>query len=167
MFCFGCFTGLRYSDIYALNKSQISNDSIKIRIQKTRDNLIIPLNDYSRSILSKYKDWPGEKALPVYSNQKMNEHLKELGKLAGFDTPVTRYRYRGATRVEETMPKYKVMTTHMARKTFITNAFRKNIPAEVIMKLSNHKSHKVLERYNKVSEEQKRDAMKKAFSIKK
>lgn len=167
VFCFGCFTGLRYSDIYPLKKSQISDDSIYVRVQKTRDTVIIPLNDYSKNILSNYQDLQGEKALPVYSNQKMNSHLKELGKLAGFDTPVTRYRYRGSERIEQTMPKYMVMTTHMARKTFITNAFRQGIPAEIIMKISNHKSHKVLERYNKISEEQKKQAMVNAFSFKK
>jgi hypothetical protein len=95
----------------------------------------------------------------------MNAHLKELGKLAGFNKLVTRYRYRGSIRIDDTMPKYMVMTTHMARKTFITNAFRQGIPTEIIMKISNHKSHKILERYNKISEEQKKQAMVKAFSI--
>lgn len=165
VFCFGCFTGLRYSDIYNLKKTQILDDSISVRVQKTRDTLIIPLNDYSKSILNKYKNLKGEKALPVLSNQKYNSHLKDLGKLAEFNTPVTRYRYSGSKRIEQTMPKYMIITTHMARKTFITNAFRQGIPTEIIMKISNHKSHKVLERYNKISEEQKADAMKKAFSI--
>ena len=166
VFCFGCFTGLRFSDIYELNKSQIINDSIHVRVVKTKDSLVVPLNDYSRGILEKYEDSPDNKALPVYSNQKMNSHLKELGKLAGFNSIVIRYRYSGSTRIEEQMPKYMVMTTHMARKTFITNAFRQGIPTEIIMKISNHKSHKVLERYNKISEEQKREAMMNAFSYK-
>ena len=48
------------------------------------DSLIIELNRHSRAILEKYKDvsFEGDKVLPVISNQKMNDYIKELWKLA-------------------------------------------------------------------------------------
>ena len=51
---------------------------------KTADSLIIELNRHSRAILEKYKDvsFEGDKVLPVISNQKMNDYIKELWKLA-------------------------------------------------------------------------------------
>lgn len=165
VFCFGCFTGLRYSDIFNLLKVQVHSDHIIVGIQKTKDTLIVPLNDYSKAILNRYKDYPGTKGLPVISNQKMNESLKVLGKLAGINTMVTKYYYKGAEKIEVTQPKFKFMTTHIARKTMISLAFERGVPVDIIMKLSNHKSHKVLERYLKVSEVQKQEAMLKAFSM--
>lgn len=51
----------------------------------------IEVNDYSKAILQKYEKevFPNNSALPVISNQRMNEYLKELGELCGIDEPVT------------------------------------------------------------------------------
>jgi len=78
VFSFCCFTGLRYSDAYNLRRSDIKDDHIDITTIKTTDHLKIELNKHSRSILDKYKDVPfkNDKALPVISNQRMNEYLK-------------------------------------------------------------------------------------------
>ncbi len=77
VFAFYCFTGLRYSDVYNLRRSDIKDDHIEITTIKTTDHLKIELNKHSRSILEKYKDIPfkNDKALPVISNQKMNDYL--------------------------------------------------------------------------------------------
>ena len=85
LFC--CFTGLRHSDVYNLKRSDVKEEHIEITTIKTADSLIIELNDHSKAILEKYKDIPfqNNKALPVVSNQKMNEYLKELGALAEID----------------------------------------------------------------------------------
>jgi hypothetical protein len=73
--------------------------------QETVDGLIIELNNYSRARLKKYADicFPNDKALPVISNVKMNEHLKTMGKLAGIDEP-QRVRRKGK-RQENRNPK--------------------------------------------------------------
>jgi len=48
------------------------------------------LNSHSRSILQKYEpfEFKDGKALPVASNQKMNQYLHELCEMAGFDEPI-------------------------------------------------------------------------------
>ena len=163
VFCFCCFTGLRYSDVYNLKNSNIKKETIEFTTVKTNDALIIDLNDYTRALLKKYKDIPfkDDKCLPVISNQKMNEYLKELGKLAGLDEPETVVYYRGAERIEETYKKYELLSTHVGRKTFVTNALFFNIPAEVIMSWTGHKDHKVMENYYKIVGEQKKREMNK------
>ena len=95
VFLFCCFTGLRYSDVYNLRKSDIKDGQIEITTIKTHDYLVIELNDHSRAILEKYEDvhFEGDKALPVISNQKMNTYLKELGKLADIDEPIKQTYY--------------------------------------------------------------------------
>lgn len=79
LFC--CFTGLRHSDVYNLKRSDVKNGHIEVITIKTTDSLIIELNDHSKAILEKYKDvpFPNDKALPVVSNQRMNEFLKRTG----------------------------------------------------------------------------------------
>lgn len=161
VFCFCCFSGLRYSDVYNLRRSSIKADTIEITTIKTDDPLQIDLNTYSRAILDKYKDipFPNDKALPVISNQKMNEYLKELGQFAKMNQPEMIIYYMGAERKEETFQKWELLTSHCGRKTFISNALFFNIPAEVIMSWTGHKDHKVMENYYKIIAPQKRREM--------
>ncbi len=161
VFCFCCFSGLRYSDVYNLKRSNIKKDTIELTTIKTDDDLSIDLNDYSRAILDKYKDIPFEddKCLPVISNQKMNEYLKELGQLVELNEPETVIYYQGAERKEKTYKKWQLLSTHVGRKTFVSNALFFNIPAEVVMSWTGHKDHKVMENYYKILGKQKRREM--------
>jgi len=169
VFCFCCFTGLRYSDVFNLKRSNLKSGSIEITTIKTEDSLIIELNDFSKAILEKYKDAPfkNNKCLPVISNQKMNEYLKELGQFAEMNQPETVIYYKGSERIEETFKKWEMLTTHVGRKTFISNALFFNIPAEVIMSWTGHKDHKVMENYYKIIAPQKRREMDKMNIVKK
>lgn len=53
VFLFQCFTGLRYSDVYNLRRSDIKEDYIEVTTIKTSDSLVIELN---KVILEKYQD---------------------------------------------------------------------------------------------------------------
>ena len=70
---------------------------------KTADSLIIELNNHSKAILDKYKDviFEDDKSLPVISNQKMNDYLKELAELAEINEPVRETYYKGNQRIEK------------------------------------------------------------------
>ena len=124
VFLFQCFTGLRYSDVFNLRRSDIKGDHIEVTTVKTSDSLIIELNDHSRAILEKYKDveFENDKALPVITNQKMNDYLKELAELAEINEPVRQTYYKGNERIDEVTPKYALLGTHAGRRTFICNA---------------------------------------------
>lgn len=163
VFFFCCFTGLRYSDAYNLRRSDIKDDYIEITTIKTTDHLRIELNKHSQALLDKYKDIPfkDDKALPVISNQKMNNYLKELCELAGIDTPIHLTYYRGQQRIDETLPKYELIGTHAGRRTFICNAILLGIPANVIMKWTGHSDYKAMKPYVDVADETKASAMSK------
>lgn len=166
VFCFQCFTGLRYSDVKNLKKSDIKNDIIEITTIKTEDPLRIDLNNYSRAILDKYKDMPfrDDMALPVISNQKFNEYLKKVGQLCEINDSETVVYFVGNERKEKTFQKWQLLTTHVGRKTFVSNALFLNIPSEVIMAWTGHKDHKVMEKYYKIIAPQKSREMAK-FNI--
>ena len=161
LFC--CFTGLRHSDVYNLKRSDVKDEHIEVTTIKTADSLIIELNDHSKAILEKYKNIPfkNDKALPVVSNQKMNEYLKELGELAEIDEPVRETYYKGNERIDEVTPKYALLCTHTGRRTFICNALALGIPVQVVMKWTGHSDYKAMKPYIDVADEIKINAMNK------
>ena len=163
VFLFQCFTGLRYSDVFNLRKSDIKGDHIEVTTVKTSDSLIIELNNHSKAILDKYKDvaFEDDKVLPVITNQKMNDYLKELAELAGIDEPVRQTYYRGNERIDEVTPKYALLGTHAGRRTFICNALVLGIPPQVVMKWTGHSDYKTMKPYIDIADDIKANAMSK------
>ena len=163
VFLFCCFSGLRYSDVYNLKRSDIKPDHIEVTTVKTADSLIIELNNHSRAILEKYKDvhFEDHKALPVISNQKMNDYLKELGELAEINDPVRETYYKGSERIDTITPKYALLGTHAGRRTFICNALALGIPAQVVMKWTGHSDYKAMKPYIDIADDVKANAMSK------
>ena len=161
MFCFCAFTSLRYSDMAALKRTDISGDYIYITTQKTNDRLPINLNSFAKEILDKYKDckFPDGTALPVISNQKMNEYLKEVCELCEFNDPITRVCFRAGQREEETQPKYELIGTHAGRRTFICFALASGIPPQVVMKWTGHSDYKAMKPYIDIAEKVKAEQM--------
>lgn len=163
VFCFTCFTGLRYSDVAKLSKADVKSTYLSIVTQKTSDGIRVELNDFSKEILEKYKNvqFKNDKVLPVISNQKMNEQLKDMGEIAGINEPQRIVYFKGNQRVEEVHPKYSLLTTHCGRRTFIVNALYLNIPAEVIMRWTGHSDYKAMKPYVKIVDELKVQEMNK------
>ena len=163
VFLFQCFTGLRYSDVYNLRRSDIKGDHIEVTTVKTSDSLIIELNKHSKAILEKYQEveFEHDKALPVITNQKMNEYLKELAELAGINEPVRQTYYKGNERIDEVTPKYALLGTHAGRRTFICNALALGIPPQVVMKWTGHSDYKAMKPYIDIADDIKANAMSK------
>ena len=163
VFLFQCFTGLRYSDVFNLRRSDIKGDHIEVTTVKTSDSLSIELNDHSRAILEKYKDveFENDKALPVITNQKMNDYLKELAELAEINEPVRQTYYKGNERIDEVTPKYALLGTHAGRRTFICNALALGIPPQVVMKWTGHSDYKAMKPYIDIADDIKANAMSK------
>jgi integrase len=164
---FLCYSGLRYSDAYALTKDDVKTNYIEFVTKKTNDSLRVELNKHSRLILDKYVDVPmkGNKALPVISNQKMNDYLKELGELAKINEPIRETYYIGNKRIDIFKPKYELMTSHIGRRTFICTALSLGIPAQVVMKWTGHSDYKSMTPYIDVADKIKANAMTKFDSI--
>lgn len=161
VFCFCCFTSLRYSDVANLKRSNVFEDYILVTTIKTYDTLRIELNKYSKAILEKYKDeeYENNLALPVISNQKMNDGLKELGELCGINEPVSITYYKGSERIDEVYKKYELLTTHCGRRTFISNAIMLGIPPEVVMKWTGHEDYRTMKPYIAIADKEKKNAM--------
>lgn len=161
MFCLSCFTGLRYSDIVELRHSDITETRIQhIPLVKTDEVVNVELNKYSRAILQKYKDRYPVKAMPDIANATCNEKIKLICKHLRIDAPTTITYYKGAERIEETKPKYRFISMHTGRRTFICSALEKGISPVVVMKWTGHKSYEEMKPYIDISDKAKETAMK-------
>lgn len=162
-YCMGCFTGLRFSDLSKLHLANISDDHIVISIQKTKtQNHAIKLNKYAKEILNKYKGTIYE-PLPVISSQKFNEYIKDCCELAEINQSFTIHWFVGNQKKSLTQPKHRFITSHTARKTFITNSLLLGMEPKAIKKIANIKKDAVLDKYMKVTEAFTDEQMDKAW----
>ncbi len=125
-FIFSCYSGLAYAEIAALSKENIIIKNgitwITMKRQKTHKNFLIPMLPPAQKIWDKYN---GE--LPVLSNQKYNEYLKEVASAINLSAH---------------------LTTHLARKTFTTTVLLgNNIPLKVASTLLGHSNTKITEKH--------------------
>ena len=158
LYCFACFTGLRYSDIKQLRHEHIQNNVILKKIQKTQVIETIPLNDFAIEILNRYKD-NTVNALPKLSEQKANNYIKEACKIADISTPTIKIENRGGKSKESTFPKHKLITMHTGRKTFVTNSLILGMNIKAIKGVTGHKRDSSFDKYLKIAEDYKKTEM--------
>jgi integrase len=151
MFCFACYTGLRFSDVKSLRPEHIKNGEIVKRIAKTQRIETIPIIPNAQAILNKY---PVEKDNPyrfrVFSNPIINRYIKEVAEVAGLDSTVTITKKRGGKGHEISEPKYKFISYHVARHTFIILSLEKGVRVEVVQKAVGHRDIKTTMKYVKL-----------------
>ena len=151
LFLIGAYTGLRFSDLSKLNEDNISiqEQLISIRTVKTDKPVVIPFHPIVRAILNKY-----EYHLPkIPSNQKFNEYLKEVARLAGIIEPVRIEQTKGDFKIKKSEPKYNLVSSHTARRSFATNTYLRDVPSISIMKITGHKTESAFMKYIKISQE--------------
>lgn len=169
LFLIGCFTGLRFSDFSELKPSNIemkddAREYFTIKTVKTKDYLEIPINGYVKAILSKYDMKPPR----GISNQKMNQYLKELFKLVGIDRKVTISDYDGQGKMyEANEPICDIISTHTARRSFATIAYKCGVNTIDIMQITGHKKETTFLKYINITKEDtaKRLAKNSFFSL--
>lgn len=150
LFLIGAFTGLRFSDFTSITKDNIKSSTIHIEQHKTGGRVAIPLHRVVLEIWRKY----GEKLPQPISNQKFNNYIKEVCKLAGIDEMEQKNITRGGMRVRQTYKKYELVTSHTARRSFATNLYLSGFPAISIMQITGHRTEKAFMAYIRVTPEQ-------------
>ena len=162
IFIFQTLIGCRVSDLYRMTKLNVVNEAIEYIPKKTKEGnpvtVRVPLNDKAKEILERHKEYKG-KLLPFISEQKYNDAIKKIFKLAGVDRIVT--ILDPLTHNEVKRPIYEVASSHLARRTFIGNIYKKVKDPNLVSALSGHKEgSKAFRRYRDIDEEMKKDLVK-------
>ncbi len=153
LFIISLWTGLRISDLKRIDKFLINENTIVIsETQKTGAIIEIPIHPQVRRVLDKRKN---QLSNIMISEQKFNEYIKEVCQKAGIaqmilgniKNPDTNRKEKGY------FPKYKLVSSHTARRSFATNHYGK-LPDNTIMAITTHKSHSQFMKYIKTTQKE-------------
>jgi integrase len=149
IFLFCCMTSLCFIDVKNLKRSEVTIGIdgllwIDKKRQKSKMPCRVPLLPLSMQILDKYKDYlyciNEDKLLPVCSNTKFNNYLKELAAICGIN---------------------KNLTTHTARHAFGTSVTLANgVPMATVRSTMGHATDEQTRHYAKVLPEKESSDMK-------
>jgi integrase len=143
LFLLACYTGLRFSDLVSIRAEHLRGQALRMTTQKTRETVTVPLRPEALMLVEQLV--AGQ--VRVITNQKLNDYLKELGRLAGIDSPIEVIRFRGGVRESTTVAKWERLGCHTGRRTFVTLSLERGLRPETIMKVTGHRGWKSFQRY--------------------
>jgi len=160
IFVFQCVIGCRVADLIKFTKSNIVDNAIEYIPRKTKEGrpitVRVPLNQIAQEILSRYTENEDVRLLPFLSPQKYNDAIKQAFTHAELTREVT--IINPTTREEDHQPLNKIASSHLARRCFIGNLYKKVQDPNLIGKLSGHaEGSKAFARYRDVDEQMKID----------
>jgi integrase len=174
VFCFSCYTGLRYSDLKQLaghhlqfkTKGKENYLSINLTTIKAARGIEIPLlSKNALAIIDKYKGkLKDDKCLPVISNQDFNDYLKEAAEKAEIKQKIEIVRYRGKERVAKEFFKCEKLTVHSGRHSFCIISLEKGMQPVVLQKIVGHSSLDQTMAYVEINDSFTHSEMKKIYS---
>ena len=161
-----CFSGQRISDLLSMKRKDIKRTKDgelwwEVHQVKTRKVVRVFIINKVRKILDVYLAANTKEGymFPKISPGVINRNLKTIGKAAGLTAEVTKVNYCGNKKQEVTGPKYMFLTTHVARKTFISMLCSSNMPDHEIQSLTGHASSREMNVYKGLDRSRIRDQM--------
>lgn len=168
LFVFQCMTGPRVADMWRFTEDNVSDGCLNyipdksLRSMDSAKVVTVPLNTQALEIIERYRDEERSgydrrgKLLPLISQIKYNEYIKEMLRAAGIVRTVTTYDSRSGREVERRI--CDVAASHMARRTFVGNLYEKVADPNLIASMSGHcENSQSFSRYRKISKKQKED----------
>ena len=161
IFIFQCLIGCRVSDLLRLTPANVINGAIEYIATKTKGErpevIRVPLHPRAKSIIAKYEGKCKDgRLLPFISSQKYNDAIKDVLTICGVKRVVT--VLNPTTGEEEQRPINEIASSHMARRTFVGNLYKKVKDPNLVGSLSGHKEgSKAFARYRDIDEDIKKD----------
>ena len=154
------WTGCRFSDLEKIAKADAKKGFVTFKQYKTNNKVTIPLHSEVIEILEKYDfNLPSE-----ISNQKFNEYIKKVCRLAKLNSKESTTRTIGGVLKTETFEKWELVTSHTGRRSFCTNMYKMGVPTYTIMAVSGHNTEKAFLKYIKVKQEEHAEIMAKKWA---
>lgn len=159
LFCLLCYTGQRFEDLINFDPKDIKNNAWDFISVKVKKRVIVPFEGYiapAKDILERIGY-----SVPKISNQKFNEYIKTVGKLAGMDEIIKITRYSGKQKLAIEKRKYDFLSSHVGRRSMVTNLLSRNVPITLVQKLTAHSDIRTLMKYESANTDSLIDALNK------
>ena len=150
MFLIACYTALRFSDLQRLNEAVISDGVIRLYQAKTKEAVAIPVLKEIAPLVEQYRS----SGFPVLKKGAANRVIRDLAARCLPEEKVVRREQRGGGVCIRTVAKWEMISFHTARRSCITNLYKRGYPVNYIMSLSGHRSVQAFQRYVKASSEE-------------
>mgnify|MGYP002856690328 FL=1 len=160
IFIFQCYIGCRISDLLSFTENNIVTTDNGVSVQyvpsKTKEErprvVKVYLSPTAIEILERYKGSGRDTIFPFYSTGKLNDLIRQGLKKAGINRVVTIVNPR--TKQSEQHPISDIASSHMARRTFIGNLYKKVKDPNLVGKLSGHcEGSKAFARYRDIDDD--------------
>ena len=161
LFLFECYTGFRISDILTLKWKNVASGKISIRMRKTEKTLVVPMNDFVRSVLDKRRavvENNGGQVLPnkyVFNILKVDVDEVNAQDALNAISSATAIINKQLKRIAEKVGIDKNISTHVGRHSYATALLTSDIPLPVIKEMLGHSDIKVTQIYAKVVDSKK------------
>jgi len=133
LFLTGLTTGLRVSDLMRIKEFTIKDGFIELTAKKTKQPLLIPIDPRVKDFITNLR--------PI-SHPKFNKYIKNLCKIVGINEQLSGSVQGKDNKLKKGIyPKYKLITSHVMRRSFATNLYGK-LPTMVIMAITGHTTEK-------------------------
>ena len=162
VFVFSCVTGMRFGELKLISENNVRNETLLLKEEKgaNKKTREIPLNNMAMYLLRKYNY-----KLPLIANQKHNDYIKEVFKISGYTHNIEKTSTRGKEVIREVMPFYERVSSHTARRTFITMMKRNGKSDKLIAEISGHNDMKTLNQYYQITDDEVKQAVKETFNL--
>ena len=164
IFVFHCLVGCRYGDLITLTPNNVSNGILEYVPRKTRKTRMpaqprIPLSKIALELIEKYKGIDANGRLfPFISITHYNKYLKEIFAIVGLNRYVIKYDAK--LDEEVTMKLCDVVSSHMARRTFVGNTYKKTKDPSIVCTMSGHvEGSRAFSRYRDIDDDDLREVI--------
>ncbi|WP_405608357.1 phage integrase SAM-like domain-containing protein [Polaribacter sp. Asnod1-A03] len=150
IFLIGCYTGQRVSDYNGLTNENIEilkgHKFIKIKQKKTKALVHIPITDVIKNIMSRYDNsFPPKLSEPI-----LRKNIKIACEIVEFHNLISVSYRKGGKLINDKVPKYMLVKTHTARRSFCTNYYTAGKAIQNIMLFSGHKTEREFYKYIRI-----------------
>ena len=166
VFVFQCYVGQRVSDLQRMTYANILPTSSGLCLQYTQKRMrkdnplvtMVPLSKIATEIIERYRGLPNGQILPFIAEQNYNYAIKDVLRIAGIDRPVS--ILNTTTFAEEFKPLWETASSHLARRTFISNIYEVTQDERLTISLTGHaEGSRALSRYIHITDDTKRSVI--------
>ncbi len=159
VFLIGCYTGQRISDYNGLSENDIIEIDgykyfeIKQKKNKKHHRIVnCPITKEIQEIMDKRHNGKPPRRI---AEAILNDYIKQVGQMLKWNTLVKCEYTKGGIEYTQMIPKYDLIKSHTARRSFCTNKYKAGMSVFDIMLFSGHTTEKEFYKYIRIKDQER------------